>query len=188
MKPRARWEFSSAEPPRSRSSPPWRRSKSNKINSFVSHVSAHLYGAPKSWWTKMLDQWHTSRTHSALFRGAQMQKAPWILAVILLVGGCSKEEPVTKVPVALSERRALQAAPATRLRLGEDCGSFGSAGCLTGICLKTGGELDRGFICSQTCSSSAPCPVGYSCEQVRASEGGSLCLPVSKTGVDGGAP
>jgi hypothetical protein len=62
--------------------------------------------------------------------------------------------------------------------IGTNC-DFGPAACQSGICL----TKESGNVCSQTCSSSSPCPTGYVCKaEVLAATPSStsmVCVPVA---------
>lgn len=109
--------------------------------------------------------------------------------VVMGLGACAEPSaPPTVVPQALTERQALNAPPAQRLALGGDCGPYGSAGCASGLCLKTGANLGRvGHVCSKQCNTSNDCGPGMACTQVHPAEGGMLCVPTGSV-VDGGSP
>jgi len=99
--------------------------------------------------------------------------------------GCGRDRAPDDRPPPLSERRELVSAPAVKLGPWEDCTSFGSAGCSSGLCFKTSPERTQGFRCSASCRSDADCG-NLTCQQVYPSEKGWFCLPALPR--DGGAP
>lgn len=79
----------------------------------------------------------------------------WLLVCVGLavLSACKKDERSEQArPPALSERMGLQAAPPTRLSLGEDCSRYeGSTGCASGLCLRMQPGFPPKGYCSQRC-------------------------------------
>ncbi len=83
----------------------------------------------------------------------------------------------------LSEHKVL-ASSNRELAFGGDCGAVGSAGCATGLCLKTGPKRNEGYRCSKSCATDQDCRDGWACSQVYPSAAGFFCVPAAEGGID----
>lgn len=113
-----------------------------------------------------------------------------LVATVLSFGlacgiGLNASKSVREDRPVLSERMGLQAAPARKLDVGEDCSAYaGNTACKSDLCLRVGrGFPPKGF-CSVTCDplrEGKDCPDGpgpaWSCEQTYPSEFGWFCVP-----------
>jgi hypothetical protein len=92
---------------------------------------------------------------------------------------CSTE-PVESSPreVAplLKEHRTALTTQATK-KLGQDCTVHGRSECLTGLCLHTGAEPDKGYVCTQVCHAATECPPEWHCEQLHPGSAQRVCVP-----------
>lgn len=118
----------------------------------------------------------------------------WLGFVVLSLVGCqagtNEGKLPTTVPAAFTAEQALLAPPPQLLANGEDCGAFGGNGCASGICVKTGGVLGVGYLCTSRCDGPASCPPGWDCTQLSPHVGGWMCLPAGPAyeSSDAGAP
>jgi hypothetical protein len=63
-------------------------------------------------------------------------------------------------------------------RLGESCAAHGATDCASNICVhQAGGGPDKGYICSQGCSTSSECSVGWRCARPSPASRSAICLP-----------
>jgi hypothetical protein len=110
-----------------------------------------------------------------------------LLAAAALLAGCgdARQAPVheassgglTASQTRYTERRELAQPGRTPLEVGEDCTAAGQDGCRSGLCLHARGGLHYGYYCSERCTASESCPVGWGCSQIFPSSPSGVCVP-----------
>lgn len=109
--------------------------------------------------------------------GIHMKRLMLSAAAIIAacIGGCTSEGPPHER--VFTDARALVAGPARAV--GEDCTNTGKDGCTSGACLKVEPGVPGKYICTSMCApdGTRPCPLGWSCLQVRPTPDGFACVP-----------
>ncbi len=94
----------------------------------------------------------------------------------MTVAGCADNpaDALKNAPRPITEQRQLIAAPSTKLKVFDDCKSYGGGGCESGVCLQAGPDK---FHCTRACKSDSECGgAGFECAQVYPSEEGWFCV------------
>ncbi len=107
----------------------------------------------------------------------------WVASALALFFCACTDSPEHTLPPraqddVLTEHRPLQAAQPTG-KLGDDCTQSGASNCLSGLCLHTRPEHNKGYVCSQRCQSSSECPRDWSCVSFYSSTHEHVCIPPS---------
>jgi hypothetical protein len=109
------------------------------------------------------------------------------LTLLLLAVGCgvsrAPESPKSPPP-PLSERRTYAIA-ANLVQLFGSCDAYGSKGCASGLCLRTGPSRTEGHLCTRQCTNNAECGSGR-CVQLYPSRNSRFCVPHLSERPDGG--
>jgi hypothetical protein len=110
------------------------------------------------------------------------------LSLLVLVGACqggttdepsSTNEQATK---AFGEHHIKEYYGRPFRHFGENCSDHGSAECLSGFCIHTLPDPNRGFVCSEECGPMHECPSGWRCLRLHPQATNQLCFPGKEGG------
>lgn len=111
--------------------------------------------------------------------GTRFHRQFLMLAVVMAGIACGDRQekaPVSAPKPVFGEHRTTLASKATK-ELGEECEQHGTSECVSGLCLHTQADPQRGYFCSGVCRGQGECPGGWSCTQMHPSESTRVCIP-----------
>lgn len=111
--------------------------------------------------------------------GTRLHRQFLLLTVVtagIACGDRQEKAPVAAPAPVFGEHRTTLASKATK-ELGEECGQHGASECVSGLCLHTQADPQRGYYCSGVCRGLGECPEGWACAQLHPGEATRVCIP-----------